>query len=845
MSMFINYGIRKRKHNITPTILHLDTRLPDTTTNISLNVKTIGGNNISVRLNGKFEENFESIGLMPNSENILEIWCNKDQYDLDDYIFGDILESKNLITSTKIGNQVRTLRTTFKDCKNLEYLTISSGLVNLGNNTFQNCVLLSSVTVPDSVTNIGASVFQDCVNLENIHVSENNEYYKSVDGVLFNKDLTELIQYSIGNSRANYSVPDSLISIGNGAFSNCGSLENVIFGENSQLTSIGSSAFFKCISLESVIIPNSVTSMGVFLFSDCVSLTNINISSGITKINPYTFQGCISLENIIIPDSVTNIGAGAFRNCSSLETITVPHNVLNISWEVFMGCVNLSEVIIKSETPPALGVSVFTDTSNTLKIFVPSASVDMYRVASGWIHQQSRILSATTFILETTSNSGTSIPIRLIKPNTNTLYIEVNGNMQHILDGSVDGQFQRNIEIDSEIQNVVRVWVDQYDYSFASQTIGTTELFRRDVLKEVFIGSQIEIIESFAFNYSRNLEYVVIPNGITSIGGYAFSSTNLKNIIIPDSVLDIGNLSFNGCRELENVILSKNLTVIGVSAFRYCERLLSVIIPASVTDMGNTVFSYCRKLKTVIIENTTPPIIGGTGTRVFSYTHETLTIYVPSQSEDVYKNTSFWDIHSDKIYSKDIIDNEGFAIQNNVLIQYIGTETNISIPNSVGIIRGRAFQDMNTLTHIDIPNSVMMIADRAFDGCTVLENIFIPNSVSILGSRAFMGCESLKTVVFGSNSSITILESSLFAGCLSLHSIIIPSSVTTFGGHVFSGCSSLIDVRVKNTTPPVVGMNIFSNHNDLLKIYVPSESVDAYKISTGWSSWANRIYAIQ
>ncbi len=148
-------------------------------------------------------------------------------------------------------------------------------VTSIGYEAFKDCDSLTSVTIPDSVESISEDVFGYCNGLTEIKVDGNNKNYSSQDGVLFDKNKTELIKYPSGNTRASYDIPKSVTSICNSAFIRSNSLTNITIPEG--VTTIGESAFFNCYSLTSVTIPKSVTSIGLGAFYDCYDLTDIYI----------------------------------------------------------------------------------------------------------------------------------------------------------------------------------------------------------------------------------------------------------------------------------------------------------------------------------------------------------------------------------------------------------------------------------------------------------------------------------------------------------------------------------------------------------------------------------------
>lgn len=194
-------------------------------------------------------------------------------------------------------------------------------VTGIGVSAFYDCNKITSITIPNSITTIGESAFDGCTGLTSITVSSGNTNYSSIDGVLFNKDTTVLVQYPIGKTATSYTIPDSVTGIGMGAFYGCTSLTEINI--SSFVESIGDFAFSNT-GITSINIPDNVTNMGNYTFNSCKSLTSIGIGSGVTSIGYNIFEGCKKLTDIIIPSGVTSVGNFAFRNCSALKDVWYP-----------------------------------------------------------------------------------------------------------------------------------------------------------------------------------------------------------------------------------------------------------------------------------------------------------------------------------------------------------------------------------------------------------------------------------------------------------------------------------------------------------------------------------------
>lgn len=299
-----------------------------------------------------------------------------------------------------------------------------------------------------------------------------------------------------------------------------------------------------------------------------------------------------------------------------------------------------------------------------------------------------------------------------------------------------------------------------------------------------------------AFEESRSLTSITIPNSVKSIGSGAFESCygltavnitdleawcnidfesynsnplyfaqhlylrgeEIKELVIPNSITTIGDYAFQGCSSLTSVTIPNSVTSIGVGAFEWCKSLTSITIPNSVKSIGTEAFSICESLASIII------------------------------------------------------------------------------PNSITTIGKGVFNDCQSLTSITIPKSVTSIESEAFRWCSGLTSITIPNSVTSLGKNAFYMCSSLTSINIP--NSITTIEEETFSGCSSLTTVTIPNSITSIGKNAFYGCRNLDTFYCHPKRSPEMGRNVFGDVNlAFATLYVPDASLTGYSKTNPWSDF--------
>lgn len=227
---------------------------------------------------------------------------------------------------------------------------------------FINCTKVTRIYIPNSITKIESGAFPNVTKLEGIYVDDENQNYCSDNGVLFNKDKTELI--IAPRTLTEYIIPSSVKQIGNSAFNGCKNLGGVTIGDN--VTSIGGSAFYECESLISISIPNSVKTIGGGAFYRCTNLKYVEFGDSVTELGEYAFNYCYALETVTLPDSVTNINR-AF-NCTGLTSIDLGQGVKSLKYRAFWGNSKLASVTFGSNFI-SVGSSAFEGCESLINVY--------------------------------------------------------------------------------------------------------------------------------------------------------------------------------------------------------------------------------------------------------------------------------------------------------------------------------------------------------------------------------------------------------------------------------------------------------------------------------------------
>lgn len=227
------------------------------------------------------------------------------------------------LQSIKVGNGVKKIENgTFRGT-NLKEFVIPQNVTCIGEFAFADCKSLTRIIIHKNVRQIADGAFSDCPSLQSVELSHENLYYTNVEGVLFNKNKTILIQYPSGRKNTSYNIPEGVNEVANYAFNNVPNLRNIQISNS--VEEIGRGNFRNCKNLKTLKIGNNVKKIGGFVCNSCTSLTDFIIPSSVEEIGDHAFEHCGELVSITIPGNVQYVGGYAFANCPSL-TLKVPRH---------------------------------------------------------------------------------------------------------------------------------------------------------------------------------------------------------------------------------------------------------------------------------------------------------------------------------------------------------------------------------------------------------------------------------------------------------------------------------------------------------------------------------------
>lgn len=642
---------------------------------------------------------------------------------------------------------------------------------SIADTAFFKCDKLEGIVIPNSVTSIGKGAFKECTELWN--------------------EVT---------------LPDSLTVLSDSLFYNCKNLRKIKMGA---ITEIGASAFNQCTNLNISTLPATIKKIGTLAFCNCKSLIEITIPASVTKfanrvflgcesmekvtfktnqldtLPSYTFQNCYKLKEFTIDPKTKLIEEGAFMNCRSLDVLKLPQGTIigRIKDRAFIGCSGITQVNIPASVK-ALGSQVFNGCTKIKSVIMEGIEAPS---ALKTLFADTVYTSATLYIpTEAQFAYNNNEPWSLF---TNKV---TRGN--HKLIYMVDGV--------------------QHGDTLIIQTGETIQLESEASVREANPGRI-----GRKFSGWRNVPaYQTMPDSdITITGAFQY-------IITYKDKEDGKEL----CKD----------------SLWYGDKVVS---PAKLDSLG-----YLPKLDTAMVQMPAKDV--------------TINVtYMPSEGESDYQGIHYYFYTLGDNPHAEVMPNPGRTAYEDkeIIIPFKASYKGDEYP--VTIIRNDAFKGCKNLTNIILTDSLKQIGTQAFAFCNKLKEINIPQSVETLGNECFQYCTSLASVSFADGSTLEVLPAYTFSGCHALSDvalptslktiandafrgckdmkeIVIPEKVDSIGEYVFLGCDSLKKITISNKLKlPIAHVNTFKDETyKNAELYVSSLEVQAHIVSP-WDKFTLRL----
>lgn len=503
---------------------------------------------------------------------------------------------------------IRSLTTDNKDIQGLTYILYMDHTATVAN--YDNSTPDGVIDIPDTVT------------------KDNIDYTVTAIGD------SAFESFPTPTNVSSVFIPATVRSIGDSAFSYCNALTTVTFAEGSQLKSIGLAAFYGTEQLypkfKEIKIPDSVDTIGSGAFFYCQNLERITLPSALQTLSSVTFYGCAALSEVTFPASLKTIESSVFDGCRNLSEVKLPASLTAIQSSVFHRC-SAKTVFYDGSLEQWNHITADND---VLGYSCPSLVMDDYTAQfipveddpdhpfPGPPPKTVTITKYTgtesTVILPSTISSWpvTKIGEAAFQDNTTITSVTIPGSVTEIgsnafagctnLTSVTYGGDWSNLTIQSGNPAVEDAANEQlFDFEFILNNTAVVVIRYKGTAADVTIpsrykGKPVTVIDPVAFYNNSAVTSVTIPDSVTAIPDYAFGfCSQLTNISIPNSVTSIGFSAFNSCTSLKSITLPSSLSTIQSYAFYNCGNLKTIRIPVSVTSIGNYAFDVCPSLMTV------------------------------------------------------------------------------------------------------------------------------------------------------------------------------------------------------------------------------------------------------
>jgi hypothetical protein len=670
-----------------------------------------------------------------------------------------------------------------------------------------------------------------------------------------------LIAYEKSSAQTDVIIPNELVlgkttfavtSIAAQVFANCTSITSVVIPDN--VTVVGYQAFAGCTALSKVTLPQTtIPSISSSCFENCTSLpltqgiryadymllgpvdktqTTYTIKFATRLIADYAFWGCNNLTAIELTNHVEKIAEHAFDRCAALASVTTNKKLVTIGDYAFYACSSLASMALP-KTVKEIGRCAFTKCTALQQI---DLSEGLEKIGEQAFRHCESLKKCT-------------IPASVKEMRIGGIN-EVPGEEDYLM---LVSNFSQCTALDTVV--------------ILSKTIGEADLLAQYFgwnIPNYVLGEGIEKLGFRAFYNTPGLKSIQFPASLKTIGVAAFREVALKEIELPNSVTMIADSAFCGAFALHHINL-ENVEAIGAEAFYYVP-LYELNLPASVTTIGEKAFEYCTALKSITSEAVTPPTLGN---QCFSYDKvRDIPVTVPVASLADYQKATGWKEFKnyqlpktelryefrDDLTATVIRNEEEIPYRDDIVIP--ATVENDGKTYTVTTIGSYAFSGCTDLTSITIPPTVQSIYSDAFENCNNLQSVNIsdvgawctlylssdgynvPYSQPLIyGNRLLLNDEVITNLVIPDNA--TLVNSFVFANDLALTSVTFPASMGIIQTGAFSGCENIKSITCYASEVPFTNFYCFEGIDKTIPVYVPAESIEAYKTTGEWSEFTN------
>ncbi len=482
--------------------------------------------------------------------------------------------------------------------------------------------------------------------------------YDIRDGVLQSSDGNLLLMDENGT----LTIPDSVVTIGSGAFSGVTGLKTIIipgtvktistsaFAFNTTLETvvieegvqiIGQQAFNGCSNLRSINLPQSLTKIGHLAFYDCKKIERVTIPRGVRDIGNYVFVNCTLLADAVFENGNDIVSDSCFTNCSNLRKVTIPSTVQTINSTAFNNCLKLDEINLEDNQSYVFDNGILKTADGTKIVFMTNgllANISTFEIPNGVTNFGMNIglytnikqinIPSTLESLGAANKFPKSISNVIVDEN-NTRYASENGILYTKDDKTLIMCYLK--EKDINIQEGI-LTLNAYCFKQAEnaeniilpeslQTISSSALRENNKFNKILIGKNVSSISPMfkLTNYAGTVE-ISEENPYYTIENNILYSKDKKTLIcalyqitgsftVPGTVENIGNLAFDA-QGMQEVILESGVKKIDSAAFSQCSNLKKITIPDTVTNMGEDLFERCNNLESIVIDNKEGAISG-------------------------------------------------------------------------------------------------------------------------------------------------------------------------------------------------------------------------------------------